>query len=82
MYYLLMKTLSKPQAKPTIASSSHQSYQIDKEILTESHTIFKFDFKMIFLILSILIFFIAPESPETSSSICHKHYSKQACSTF
>ena len=83
MYYLLMKTLVKPQTNSTIAIDSYQNDLRRKiEILNSKNKRGKQYWNLLFVFLSFAIFFIFPESPQMSASICNKYHSEIACNQF
>ena len=79
MYYLMMKTLIRPQAKLTIARSRDHIYSdmlisnpgFAKRIKS------KLPLLLAFLSLSILLLF--PETPQNNSEICNKNYAEKIC---
>ncbi len=82
MYYLLMKTLIRPQAILTIATSRGQLY---KNKFNSNYAYAKVNKVNLFLlpaILSSLLFLLVPETPQNLSEICIKNYSEQVCDIF
>ena len=82
MYYLLMKTLIRPQAILTIATSRGQ---LNKNNFNDNYAYAKVNKVNLFLlpaILSSLLFVLVPETPQNLSEICIKNYSEQVCDIF
>ena len=80
MYYLLMKTLVRPQPHLTIAISADKL--IPKKIVRNQKIHLRNNKKIIsylFLMFSFSIFLFLPESPELSESICTNNNPKSAC---
>ena len=82
MYYLLMKTLIRPQATLTIATSRGHLY---KNKFNSNYADSKVNKVKLFLlpaILSSFLFLLVPETPQNHSDICIKNYSEQVCDIF
>ena len=83
MYYLLMKTLVRPQPDSTIAISA-DSLMHDK--IVRNQKIYVRDNQKIIsyllIISSFSIFLFFPESPKLSESICINNNSKSACNVW
>ncbi len=83
MYYLLMKTLVKPQTNSTIAIDSyHNDLRRKIEILNSKNKRGKQYWNLVFVFLSFAIFLVFPESPQMSALICNKYHSEIACNQF
>ena len=79
MYYLMMKTLIRPQAKLTIARSRDHIYS-DMLISTPGFAKrIKSKLLLLLALLSRSIFLLFPETPQNNSEICTKHYPEKAC---
>ena len=79
MYYLVMKTSIRPQAKLTIASSRDHIYS---DLLISNPGFAKRIKSKLILLLAFLplsIFLLFPETPQNNSEICTKHYPEKAC---
>ena len=80
MYYLLMKTLVRPQPYTTIAISADS---LVSNKLVRNQKIYQWNNKKIvsylFLLFSFSIFLFLPESPKLSESICTNNNSQAAC---
>ena len=77
MYYLMMKTVVKPDLKlKTFHISKSYNRQIVKEI---SLLDFKFYQKLFVLIISFSTILIFPESTRELGNICESYNSKNAC---
>ena len=83
MYYLLMKTLVRPQTHSTIAIStdrliSNKTVRNQKIYLRNNKTIVS----SLLLMFSFSIFLFLPESPKLSESICTNNNSQAACNVW
>ncbi len=80
MYYLMMKTLVKPQVNPTIAISSNYLYKNNKSKVQQLRNR-RISVRLNFLlfVFSLFIFLLFPESPQQSANICDKYYSEKVC---
>tara|TARA_B100000945_G_C20191670_1_gene507173 strand:+ start:266 stop:505 length:240 start_codon:yes stop_codon:yes gene_type:complete len=76
-----MKTLVRPQVKPTIAISCHQSYKKKLQAckFTYQSTKIFFNVRNFILLGSLFLFVLVPESPQLHSDLCNKYNSNQAC---
>tara|TARA_Y100000589_G_C27140799_1_gene624612 strand:- start:49 stop:300 length:252 start_codon:yes stop_codon:yes gene_type:complete len=80
MYYLEMKTLSRPQTKSTIAISyKHPTRQNKPDSLTFQYVKFQKNFKFLLLGLSFFTFIMNNDIPNQSADICNKYYSSAIC---
>ena len=79
MYYLLMKTLIRPQAKLTIAISRDHFYK--QKINSNYRNVKSFQTQFVFIpvLLSVFVLLLVPESPHKISKICTRNYSEQIC---
>ena len=82
MYYLMMKTLTRPQPKLTIAILSNHSYLNSPKTGNVLPRKYKFDCTLFFLPLFLSLFLLVPESPDKTSSICVKYHSERVCNTW
>ena len=79
MYYLMMKTLIRPQAKLTIARSRNHIYSdmlignpgVAKRIKSKP--------PLLLVFFSLSIFLLFPETPQNNSEICNKNYAEKIC---
>jgi len=78
-----MKTLVRPQVRPTIAISRDQKYK--KDLYNHklySNSVRFFFLRSIFLISSLSIFIFVSDSPQLHADLCNKYNSQQVCNVW
>ena len=79
MYYLMMKTVVRPNFKLKIFNSESYSCLREKEIFLSKS---KFYQKLFVVLLSMATILIFSESPRELENICESYYSRKLCNVW